>query len=77
MSNRRRRGAPIVSLLFLLLLCILVAGAAWAVVQIPALAEREFGPANPALGMADARTALVIMKSFKPTAAARAPLAAA
>ncbi len=53
MSNRRRRGAPIVSLLFLLLLCILVAGAAWAVVQIPALAEREFGPANPALGMAD------------------------
>lgn len=53
MSERRRRGSPIAFLLFLFLLCILAAGGAWAVIQIPTLAEREFGPASPTLGAAN------------------------
>jgi len=52
-AETRRRKSPFVIFLFILIVCILCSGAIWAVDQIPALAEREFGPASPSLGVAD------------------------
>lgn len=51
MPDNRRRGSPVVALLFIICLCLLLIGGMWAGIQIPALAEREFGPASPNLGL--------------------------
>lgn len=53
MPGSRRRGTPVIFVLFLFCLCLLVVGGVWALVQIPELAEREFGPASAGLGLPD------------------------
>lgn len=78
MPGNRRRGAPVIALFFLFCLCLLLVGGSWAIFQIPVLAEREFGPASPALGEFDrffysARLLAAREELFQPAGASGTP----
>lgn len=57
LRRRRSNGSPVTNLirilvvLFLVLLCLTIVGISLAIYQIPAQAEREFGPPSPALSL--------------------------